>query len=102
MFQSVNAGPKNLVHGYDVTILIDLCKAIIEADRDGALHSRQRGIAKQASLIVGASAKLGIRDLVYALSGFDATREETIRAFRVYVADEAREYETVQITADLA
>lgn len=74
-------------------ILIDLCNAVLKADQDGALHLKQKLIAKQASIIVGASAKLGLQRLVYALSGYDATREETIRAFKVYVAEEARDYE---------
>ncbi|MDZ7714422.1 MAG: P63C domain-containing protein [Rhodovibrio sp.] len=93
VFQAPNPGPKATVHGHDVGILIDLCKAILQAERAGALHPRQAPIAKQAAIISSASAKLGIRDLVYALSGYDQTREETIKAFKVYVAEEAREYE---------
>lgn len=30
-------GPISKIHGYDVTILIDLCKAILAAEFDGAL-----------------------------------------------------------------
>lgn len=95
VFQTPSAGPGATVqaHGYDAGILIDLCKAILKADQEGALHPSQQSIAKQASIVVGASAKLGIQHLVYALSGYDATREETIRAFKIYVAEEARDYE---------
>lgn len=74
VFQSSIAGPTAVVHGYDVTVLIDLCKAILRADQDGALHPSQAPMARQAGIIVGASAKLGITHLVYALSGYDATR----------------------------
>jgi hypothetical protein len=93
--QAVGAGTPNVTtHGYDVTILIDLCKAIIKADDDGKLLPRQQGhIAKQARVILSASAKSGIKHLVYALAGFEPTREEVVRAFKLYVQEEAREYE---------
>ena len=37
-------------HGYDVTILIDLCKAIINAESDGKLSPNQTNLAKQAHI----------------------------------------------------
>lgn len=96
IFKAARTGADNsliTVYGYDVTILIDVCKAIIKAEDDNTLLSSQADIAKQAHVIVNASAKAGIKGLVYALSGYDATREEVITAFKLYVADEAREYE---------
>lgn len=81
------------LHGFDVTLLIDVCKAIVTAEADGKLTHNQKGIAKQAHVILNASAKAGIKGLVYALSGYDATKEEVIRAFKMYVREEAREYE---------
>lgn len=85
--------PPSVVHGYDVTILIDVCKAIIQAKTDGKLQQRQEGIARQAQVILNASAKSGIKGLVYALAGYDATKEEVVAAFKLYVREEAREYE---------
>lgn len=82
-----------VIHGYDVTILIDVCKAIIKAQDDGKLLARQAHIAKQAHIILNASAKAGIKGLVYALAGYDATREEIVAAFKFFVREEAREYE---------
>ena len=87
-FQWRPAGTEQLVsevHGYDVTLLIDICKAIIRAEEDGKLLARQKPMAKQAHIILNASAKAGIKGLVYALSGYDATREEVITAFKFYV-----------------
>lgn len=83
--------PPNAIHGYDVTLLIDLCKAILDAE--GKLNPQQAHLVKQARVILNASAKAGIKGLVYALAGYDATREETITAFKFYVREEAREYE---------
>jgi hypothetical protein len=83
--------PPAVVHGYDATILIDLCKAIgSAAAADGRIAPH---IVKQAHVIVNASAKWGIRDLVYKLAGYDATRAEAVAAFKLYVQEEAREYE---------
>ena len=53
----------------------------------------QANVARQAHIILNASAKAGIKGLVYALAGYNATREETIAAFKLFVQEEAREYE---------
>lgn len=95
-FQQVSAGPKGTstaANGYDAAVLIDLCQAIIRADADGALLPSQAHVARQAYVIVAASAKAGIQGLVYALAGYDRTREEVIEAYKMYVRAEAREYE---------
>lgn len=81
------------IYGFDVTLLIDVSKAIVAAESDGKLSPNQAGIAKQAHIILSASAKAGIKGLVYALAGYDPTREEVIEAFKLYVREEAREYE---------
>lgn len=81
------------IYGFDVTLLIDVCKAIAAAEADGKLTPNQANIAKQARIIVNASAKAGIKGLVYALAGYDATKEEVIAAFKFYVRAEARDYE---------
>lgn len=85
--------PPALAYGYDVTMLIDICKAVLAAAAAGQLLKRQEHIAKQANIIVSASAKAGIKNLVYALAGYDATKEEVIAAFKLFVREEAREYE---------
>lgn len=79
--------------GYDATILVDLCKAVIKADAELKLKPHQRHVARQAAMVVSASAKSGIKGLVYALSGYNPTADEVIQAFKLYVSEEAREYE---------
>lgn len=81
------------IHGFDVTKLIDLCKAIIKAESDGKLLKSQAKTAAQAHIILAASAKAGIQGLVYALSGYDRTKEEIITAFKLFVQEEAQKYE---------
>jgi hypothetical protein len=85
--------PPAIIHGYDAGVLIDVCKAIAEAHGRGLFAKNQEAVARQASIIMGASAKGGIKDLVYALAGYHPTVEEVIRAFKLYVREEAREYE---------
>jgi hypothetical protein len=61
--------PPSTVQGYDVALLIDLSNTIIAAESKGALPPQYAKVAKQAHIIVGASAKNGIKQLVYALAG---------------------------------
>lgn len=95
IFQFSSSAQKNenakRIHGYDVTILIDLCKSILKAQADGV--SISENVARQAQIVLQASAKAGIRGLVYALAGYDQTREEIITAFKLYVQEEAKKYE---------
>lgn len=96
IFQGPSVGPKtppSTIYGYDVTLLIDICKAVIQAEADGKLLASQAGVARQAHIILGASAKAGIKGLVYALAGYDQTKQEIVAAFKLYVKQEAREYE---------
>lgn len=91
-WSALGAGtPPVTVHGFESSLLIDICNAIIASET--ALGDRYAAVARQAHIIVGASARLGIRDLVYALAGYSPTTEEVIAAFKLFVAEEARKYE---------
>lgn len=85
--------PPGIIYGFDVTLLIDICQAIVQAETDGALGKRNDRIAEQAHVILGASAKAGIKGLVYALAGYSPTAAEVIESFKMYVQEEARKYE---------
>ena len=87
------AQPPTPIHGHDVTMLIDVCKAIVDAEAKGDLLPRQAHIGKQAHIILSASAKAGIKGLVYALAGYRPETEEVIAAFKLYVQEEAKKYE---------
>src|SRR5207237_2359435 len=56
-------------------------------------HHNNRSQAKHTHISINASAKAGIKELVYALAGYEATREQVVAAFKMFVAEEAREYE---------
>jgi hypothetical protein len=88
-----SALPPVIVNGFDATLLVDVCKAIVAAEAKGKLNRQQTHVARQAHIILGASAKAGIKGLVYALAGYNATKQEIIAAFKFYVQEEARDYE---------
>lgn len=81
------------IHGHDVTLLIDICNAIVEAKKNGTLTAAQARLADHASILLIASAKAGIQGLVYALAGYRPEIEEVIQAFKAFVQEEARKYE---------
>jgi hypothetical protein len=85
--------PPTTINGYDVTILIDVCKAIAKAHSQNNLTKNQESVARQAGIILAASAKSGIKQLVYALAGYNPSAEEVIAAFKMYVQEEAKKYE---------
>ena len=84
--------PKPL-NGYNVTLLIDICQAVLEANAKERLDKRYENVVIQANVILAASAKSGIQELVYKLSGFDSTKEQFISAFKQFVNEEAKKYE---------
>ena len=85
---------RSALNGFDATLLIDICNAIIAAEVTGALNIvLYENIVKQAHIIVGASAKSGITRLVYSLAGYNPSTEEVIAAFKLYVLQEAKKYE---------
>jgi hypothetical protein len=93
VWDSGGAQPPVVVNGFDATLLIDICKVIVDAEAKGRLNRQQYHVAKQAHVILAASAKAGIKGLVYALAGYNPTAEEVIEAFRFYVREEAKKYE---------
>lgn len=85
--------PPAAAKGFEASLLIDLCNAITAANAAGKLGKRYERIVQQAAIINGASAKAGITGLVYALAGYRPEVEEVIRAFKMFVQEEAKKYE---------
>jgi hypothetical protein len=83
--------PPSVVYGFDAGLLIDLCNAILAASSSGKM--RRPRVAEQARIILTASAKNGIKGLVYALAGYSPSADEVISAFKLYVLEEAKKYE---------
>lgn len=84
----------DLADGFVAEDLIDVCNALITAFHNGDLHSSQYFLARQAEIIVRASAKLGIAKLVDEAVGYISDRkDEYRRLFQQFIREEARQWE---------
>ncbi len=83
-------------HGYESTFLIDICSAIVDADRAGRLTPAQHFLALQSEILIRASAKLGITALIDEATGYiaDKRKEEYRELFREFLREEFREYKS--------
>jgi hypothetical protein len=75
-------------HGYEATVLIEVCDALIEG-RDRLLPT-QRFLARQAEIIIRSAAKIGIIALIDEATGFieDKRREEYRALWQEFIRDE--------------
>ena len=82
-------------HGYDAEVLVEVCKAVIRAQKAGKLTKAQEPMAGQASAIVNALAKVGIVALIDEATGYQTQRDPNALRLLVdaYIEDEKREWE---------
>ena len=64
-------------HGYEATLLVDICDAFLEARNSKHLSPRQKIIADQCEILVRSFAKVGIIALVDEATGYQYEREKT-------------------------
>lgn len=90
VFKPLSGDP---AHGYEASVLIDLCGALMDAEPD--LPPSQKFLARQAEIIIRAAAKVGIVALVDEATGFidDKRREEYRELWNQFILDEARKWE---------
>ena len=69
-------GPGGLSHGYPAQILVDLCRAVLDAQDAGVLHPSQARIANRASVLTRALATVGVIGLVDEATGYQRIRSE--------------------------
>lgn len=97
VFKPLSGDP---AHGYEATILIDLCVALAEGRNQ--LHPTQRFLADQAEIIIRAAARLGIIALVDEATGFieDKRKDEYRELWLGFIRDEYRKWD-VEFPDDL-
>lgn len=84
----------DLADGFLAEDLIDVCNALISVFQSGSLHPSQFFLARQAEIIVRASAKTGIAKLVDEAVGYVSDRkDEYRRLFQEFIRREARQWE---------
>lgn len=62
-------------HGYEATILADLCEAVLAARDAGVLQVQQMHIAKQCEILLRGFARVGIVALVDEVTGYQEVRD---------------------------
>ncbi|MCI2394099.1 P63C domain-containing protein [Aliiroseovarius sediminis] len=81
------------VHGYRAEILADVCDALLEARKDGALVSEQeQRYGQYAEMLVRGFARVGIAALVDEATGYQEVRERKAlqKILDKFLKDEAR------------
>ena len=92
LFNSIGSDP---AHGYEAEVLVDVCKAVVRADRYGKLTVAQKPMALQAQAIINALSKVGIVALIDEATGYQTERSpEALRLLvDAYIEKEKREWE---------
>ncbi len=88
-FKRNNAGgSQSTANGYEVTLLVDICSAIIDANRAGVFDNDV--IVRNADIIIRSVAKVGIIALVDEATGYQHEREndELQKILKAYISEE--------------
>ncbi len=67
-------------YGYPATVLVDVCDAILEAEKNGATGKPQSGIVENAFSLIRGLAKVGIIALVDEATGYQEMRAKNALA----------------------
>lgn len=80
--------------GYEAALLADLCDAVLEARKEGALADRQQHIATHCEILVRGFARVGIIALVDEATGYQADRSKDALAkiLEAFVQKELRKW----------
>ncbi len=80
----------NLAHGYEATVLADLCEAVLEAKENGSLNHQQEHIALRCQILIRGFARVGIIALVDEATGYqdDRSREALNELLQKFISDE--------------
>jgi hypothetical protein len=84
------------IHGYEATILVDLCDAVLEARRSGEkLTERQEIVANQCEILIRSFAKVGIIALIDEATGYQYDREkfELQTILKLFISEDILEWQ---------
>jgi hypothetical protein len=84
----------NLAYGYEATVLVDLCEAVLKAREAGKLQKQQEHIAKVCEILMRSFAKVGIIALVDEATGFQKYRAKKSLQLKLqaFIAEEMQEW----------
>lgn len=78
-------GSQEGTNGYEATLLIDICSAIIDANRAGDFNDPL--MVAQADIIIRAVAKVGIIALVDEATGYDKVKNKAKEALQKFLSE---------------
>ncbi len=80
--------------GYEATLLVEICDAYLKAREKGDLTTKQFRLAKQAEIIIRASAKVGIIALIDEATGYQKIRAENALRLKLqaFIAEDMQEW----------
>lgn len=86
---------QDLAHGYEATVLVEICKAIIRAAEADKLSETQNRLVLQARTILHAFAKVGVTALIDEATGFQQVRAPDALRLLVqqYIEEEKRQWQ---------
>lgn len=84
----------NPADGYDALILPDICRVLIDAERQGKLDKRLVRLAERAAILQHGFAVVGITALVDEVTGYqdDRAKDALVKILTAFVAKELRPY----------
>ncbi len=94
-FQRIDAGgSQSSANGYEVTLLVDICSAVIDANRAGVFNNDE--IVRNADIIIRAVAKVGIIALVDEATGYqedkNRAKDELQKFLSQFISEEASKW----------
>ncbi len=77
-------------HGFEATLLADLCEAVLKAREAGHLQKQQEGIAAKCEILVRGFARVGIVALVDETTGYqkDRAKDALSKILEAFIAKE--------------
>lgn len=80
----------NRAHGFEATLLADLCEAVLKAREAGHLQKQQEGIAAKCEILVRGFARVGIVALVDETTGYqkDRAKDALSKILEAFIAKE--------------
>ena len=93
-FRLSGPGHQMLAHGYEATLLVEVCEAFLRARDDGVLSKAQLRVAHRAEIILRACAKVGIIALIDEATGYQEVRQRNALQLKLqaFISDEIQEW----------
>ena len=93
-FRLSGPGHQMVAHGYEATLLIEVCDSYLRARDDGVLSEAQMKVAQRADIIMRSCAKVGIIALIDEATGYQEVRQRNALQLKIqaFINDEIQEW----------